>query len=468
MEAEMKRSYIHYCSAALLVATALSAASAWALPIAVIDSGTDLSHPDLAKKVWVNKGEVEDAVDNDRNSYIDDLNGWNFADNDRHLYDASLLGKFSKDVYTYFDVQTRMMFGTATEADRAFYESHKSDQAFIAELGRFGNWVHGTHVAGIASHDFDNAEVMPLKMIGGKTQMMFAEIVAQLRDEYPAEFVSEKDGGVGAWVIQKALGQLAKQQGKAFAPIAAYVAKKGARVANCSFGTSATQIRAILANLLKTVLRRDATEEELDRYSDAFMSAAIESVKKQFIDAAPKTFFVFAAGNEGSNNDLAPSLPAGIQTDHSLTVAATLGVEKRARFSNFGAKTVEVAAPGVGIRSSIPGNDHLLLSGTSQAAPFVSNVVAQVIDANPKLAMKDVKAIVMGTVDQKEFLNQIVSTSGIVNPERAIKAASLSRSMSVAQAISQAKSAGIADLRVDLPKRMNESQTIVVPLAQFL
>lgn len=456
-----------------LLLSAFSVGSAWAVPIAVIDSGTDLSHPDLVKNAWVNRGEVEDAVDNDRNGYIDDLNGWNFADNNSTLYDSSLLGQFSKDVYTYFDVQTRLMLGTANDADRAFYEAHKKDQQFTEQLGRFGNWVHGTHVAGIAAKDFANAEIMPFKTIGGKTASLFNTIVVQLQDQYPAEFALDEgtDGkgkGVSDRVVQLAISQLAKQQGKAFAPIAAYMAKKGARVANCSFGSSAVQIREVLGNALKSVFRRDLTSEELDRYVAVFMTSAIDSVKKQFIDAAPNTFFVFAAGNEAANNDLERSLPAGIQTDHSITVAATLGVQRLAKFSNYGAKTVEVAAPGVGILSSIPGNAHLAVSGTSQAAPFVSNVVGRIIDANPKLSMKDVKAILMATVDEKEFLDQKVSTSGIVNSERAVKAASLSKAMSVQQAIAQAHALGISDQLDSLPQNVDELDTVIVPLAQFL
>ncbi len=51
--------------------------------IAILDTGVDLSHPDLKDKIWVNQGEkANDSSDNDRNGYRDDINGWDFVDND--------------------------------------------------------------------------------------------------------------------------------------------------------------------------------------------------------------------------------------------------------------------------------------------------------------------------------------------------------------------------------------------------
>jgi len=48
---------------------------------AVLDTGVDWDHPDLADNIWRNPNEVVDGVDNDGNGYIDDIRGWDFVDN---------------------------------------------------------------------------------------------------------------------------------------------------------------------------------------------------------------------------------------------------------------------------------------------------------------------------------------------------------------------------------------------------
>jgi hypothetical protein len=62
---------------------------------------------------------------------------------------------------------------------------------------------------------------------------------------------------------------------------------------------------------------------------------------------APETLFVFAAGNDGMNNDLYGTSPANIKADNVITVGATYKNEFFAPFSNYGTKMVEVAAPGM-------------------------------------------------------------------------------------------------------------------------
>jgi subtilisin family serine protease len=91
----------------------------------------------------------------------------------------------------------------------------------------------------------------------------------------------------------------------------------------------------------------------------------------------------------------------------------------------------------------------MAISGTSQAAPFVAGVAGAVKDANPKLDVRGIKKIVLETVDVKEWLKGKVTTSGLVNAERAIRAAELSRTMDLSKAIAQSKT----DI---LPKTANE------------
>jgi subtilisin family serine protease len=146
----------------------LLVSSAQATTIAIIDSGTDLNHKDLSAKKWFNPKDIDDAVDNDDNGFIDDVNGWNFADGNNRLFEKKYLGTFSQDVYTFFEVQTRILKGEATEADKEWMNAARANPKLIAELGTFGNFVHGSHVAGIAAKNADAAKLMILKLIPTK------------------------------------------------------------------------------------------------------------------------------------------------------------------------------------------------------------------------------------------------------------------------------------------------------------
>jgi subtilisin family serine protease len=419
-------------------------ARSWAVPIGIIDSGTDMSHPDLAGKVWENPGNLQG------DKFTGDKNGWNFAENNNQVIDMSYVGTFSPDVKKFFDVQLRMLQGKATADDKAWLAEKRKDQDFIKELNKFGNFVHGTHVAGIASKNADQAKVMAAKIIPTEVKAP-----GQLDEMRPMD-------GSGDFLMPMALSFLVDQQLKVLNGVGEYMSVTQMKAANCSFGTSMEQAKMVVGAIGKMLLGHELTEAELAKYSKMFMD---ELVKKgqSFVKAAPKTFFVLAAGNDGKNNDEAPIFPANLKFDNTISVAATRDYDSLASFSNYGAKNVEVAAPGVGIVSAIPGNDHLALSGTSQATPFVTRVVGRIMDANSKLAFADVKQILMGTVDKKSFLEGKVKSSGVVNEERAVKAAELSLDMSLDKAIQQAISE-VADVKAKVSIMGRRGEGYVVPL----
>jgi cell wall-associated protease len=248
-------------------------------------------------------------------------------------------------------------------------------------------------------------------------------------------------------MLRAGLKALAGQQGKAMLPFGQYVNAQKARVANCSFGISTTAAQGTLAPLLTSILKCTPTAEQLQSYAATMVTAVVAS-QAVLVTSAPNTLFVIAAGNDGTDNDALPASPANIKMDNTITVAATMDYTKLASFSNYGNTMVEVAAPGVGIESSIPGDMHLTVSGTSQASPFVANIAGQILDQNPALALTDVKKIIMGTVDLKPWLQGKVVSQGVANPSRAILAAKMSLTQSVDDAINSARMSVM-----DMPKR---------------
>lgn len=401
------------------------AANVNAASIAVIDSGLDYKHEMIIPNLWTNPHEVEDRRDNDGNGYQDDVHGWNFAEQNGQIIDYKYLGTFSPDCKKYFDIQGKAFLGKATEAEIAWVKEKQKDSKFISEMNKFGNFVHGTHVAGISIMNSTNL-AMGIKLIPTEVKPFF-------------QGLNNKSMNIDRWgILEKALNALASTQMTTLTDIARFVDYHKMDIANGSFGTGFAQAKMITDNAYKLVFFKKPSQADSDKAARLFMDALIKHGQK-FVAAAPNTLFVFAAGNDGLNNDVYGTSPANIKADNVITVGATYKNQFFAPFSNYG-KLVDVAAPGMLIHSAIPGNDYLEVSGTSQAAPYVANVAAKIKEANPSLKPVEIKKIIMGTVDQKSFLKDKVATSGIVNAERAVVAAQMSKSIGVTEAISKSKS----------------------------
>jgi subtilisin family serine protease/subtilisin-like proprotein convertase family protein len=134
--------------------------------------------------------------------------------------------------------------------------------------------------------------------------------------------------------------------------------------------------------------------------------------------------FVAAAGNSVSNNDLSPVYPASYDLPNVLAVAAT---DRRdalsTTFSNFGLTSVDVAAPGVDILSTVIGSSYRTQSGTSMSAPLVAGAAALVLAVNSSLTVEELKAILMNTGDAKQTLVGTTVSGRRVNVANAIAAA---------------------------------------------
>lgn len=417
--------------APLILLLALSA-SLHAATIAVIDSGVDVQHKDFQGKIWINPNEIADnGRDEDGNGYQDDIYGWNFAEKNNQVIDRKYIGTFSENPYKFFEIQGRMFRGEATEEDRQWLEARKKDPAFLKEMATFGNFIHGTHVAGITQKESEHAEVLAVKLIPTEVKP-FTEEARRSFDREPWLRYADKD--IRMQLLKAALDKLSEQQMNLLEEIAHYVGEHKAKVANGSFGTGYGQAKKITDALFAVFFFRKPTKEESHVVASYFVNSLITHGSKM-VDAAKNTLFVFAAGNDGSDNDVYPVSPTNIEADNVISVAATYKYRLLAPFSNYGAKKVDVAAPGMLIHSQIPGNEYLQVSGTSQAAPLVANIAGRIADINGDLKPIDIKKIIMGTTDIKDFLKGKVKTEGIVNPKRAVVAAQMSLTMSVDEAI---------------------------------
>jgi cell wall-associated protease len=412
--------------AALAVLGALSTAQA--AKIAVIDSGLDWKHEMIVPNLWTNANETMDNRDEDGNGYQDDVHGWNFAESNSMIIDYKYLGTFSADCKKYFDIQGKYFLHTATEAEIAWIKEKQKDPKFLKEMGKFGNFVHGTHVAGITIEN-SKSEVMGIKLIPTEVKPFFEGLTSNKSADPEKKWK----------LLETAFMALATEQMKMLTNIASFAAFHKADIANGSFGTGFKQGKMIGDLAFRAIFFKKPTEEESNRAASLFIGSLVKEGSK-FVGAAKDTLFVFAAGNDGMSNDEFGTSPANIKADNVITVGATYKNEFFAPFSNYGTKMVDIAAPGMLIKSAIPGNDYLEVSGTSQASPYVANVAAQIKEANSKLKPVEIKKILMGTVDRKGFLTEKVTAGGIVNTERAVVAANMTNSMSVNEAISRAKS----------------------------
>src|SRR5262249_2175300 len=100
--------------------------------------------------------------------------------------------------------------------------------------------------------------------------------------------------------------------------------------------------------------------------------------------------FVAAAGNDANNNDLRPTLPGSYDLDNIVAVAATDGTDSLTSFSSYGATSVDLAAPGLFIESTVPGG-YGTKSGTSMATPHVTGALALLFGANPLATLQDAR-----------------------------------------------------------------------------
>jgi subtilisin family serine protease len=139
---------------------------------------------------------------------------------------------------------------------------------------------------------------------------------------------------------------------------------------------------------------------------------------------------VTAAGNNGTNNDTSPQYPANYDLPNVISVAASNQNNQLASFSNFGATTVDIAAPGVSIYSTTPNNTYSTYSGTSMATPHVSAVAALAWALDPSATVAQVRNAILQGADRVGALSGKLVSGGVLdayNTLKLLQAASLDK-----------------------------------------
>lgn len=131
--------------------------------------------------------------------------------------------------------------------------------------------------------------------------------------------------------------------------------------------------------------------------------------------------FTAAAGNSGTNNDSSPFYPASYTAPNVVAVAATDSSDNKASFSNYGATSVDLGAPGVGILSTVRGGAYASYSGTSMATPHVSGAAALVLSLCA-LDTAGLKANLLNNVDPIAALAGKTVTGGRLNVNASLQA----------------------------------------------
>ncbi len=149
-------------------------------------------------------------------------------------------------------------------------------------------------------------------------------------------------------------------------------------------------------------------------YSQALLDAITRAANQGIL-------FIAAAGNSNTNNDTTASYPSNYSTvsgagyEAVVAVAAIDSAGAKASFSSYGATTVDIGAPGVGINSTLPTGTYGSYSGTSMATPHVTGAVALYAAANPSATASQIRTALLNTATPTASMNGITTTGGRLN-----------------------------------------------------
>jgi uncharacterized repeat protein (TIGR01451 family) len=141
--------------------------------------------------------------------------------------------------------------------------------------------------------------------------------------------------------------------------------------------------------------------------------------------ADSQILFVASAGNATRDNDRFPHFPSSYEEPNVIAVAATDRSDFIASFTNYGARTVHMAAPGAAILSTTPNNTYSVFNGTSMAAPHVSGAAALLCAARPDISLTQLRAALIYSGNEVASLSPTIFPPGVATGRRLNVAAAL-------------------------------------------
>lgn len=156
--------------------------------------------------------------------------------------------------------------------------------------------------------------------------------------------------------------------------------------------------------------------------SNSWGGGGFSQLLKEAIERANDAgiLFVAASGNSNRDTDAKPHYPSSYKVDNVLAVASHTVNDVLSSFSNYGATSVDVSAPGSNILSTWPNNKYKAISGTSMATPHVSGIAGLMLSKNPKMTPKRVIKKIMNNVEKGSQYKDKVKSCGRVNAEKSL------------------------------------------------
>jgi len=418
--------------------------------VAVIDSGVETDHPDLKDAIWINPGEIpNNAIDDDKNGYIDDVHGWSF------------LGGPGGDIDAEASELARMY-----RVEKRYFGNRKENEVSLSDNDRFANYLKIKQdfekekaeteqqfaQISVVSHYMENVKAESNGVFSKKTNKAYTpkdDIEKKIKKRlgiillvYSAnELDKQITGAVKSMVDRIKMNSIDADSVRKvvvgddpYDMTDRYYGCNRYEGPDAMHGTHVSGIIAakrgngigidgIASNAKIMVLRAVPNGDERDKdIANAIRYAADNGAKvinmsfgkyytpnKSFVDeaiqyaAAKDVLLVHAAGNDAKNKDIEDSYPTrllnnGIKAKNWLEVGASSsksGMKLLAEFSNYGANTVDVFAPGVDIHSTVPDGKYEDASGTSMACPATAGVVALIRGYFPELSAEEVASVIM-------------------------------------------------------------------------
>lgn len=433
--------------------------------VAVLDGGVDILHEDLKSVLWLNKKEkAGDGKDNDKNGYIDDVNGWNFLGSAKGSvnYETLELTRLVRRDNARFAGKDSSSVSAADLAAFKTYQLNKAElekelaeaKAGIQRFEGIKNAIDGI-VKKIGKENptltdfeqFSPGNDMEANIKRGMLQQLkegtFEEFYkAQILPGYN-HFKSQIDYNLNVdYNPRDIVGDDPNNSKEKFYgnnDVAGPDASHGSHVAGIigADRTNELGIKGVADNVLIMGVRSVPNGDERDKdVANAIRYAVDNGAKvinmsfgksyswdKEAVDAAVKyavskdVLLVHAAGNDNKNLEVEPNYPnpqyvAGGTASSWITVGASGWANDgtiKASFSNYGKTSVDVFAPGVNINSTIPGSKYAKFNGTSMASPVVAGLAALIRSYYPKLKANEVKDIIMKSVVK---VDQTVTITG--------------------------------------------------------